>query len=88
MTDAPKRRPGRPRKWVDDPWSAVVPSQATLAAARDDVIASFLGTREPTPTARIRIRAGVVQQAWQHPTGIEWRPLPVVPDTAPDWEDG
>ena len=41
----------------------------------------------PVATARLRLRAGVLEQAWQHPTGTAWRAVPVVPDTAPDWED-
>ena len=43
--------------------------------------------QSPYPTRHMRIRAGVIEQAWQHPAGIAWRPLPVVPDDSPEWED-
>ena len=93
MTDAPKRRPGRPRKApVDFEVVAQVPPRPKPIPhieMRPWVVDARSALRDaPTPLPRMRLRAGQVQQAWQHPTGIEWRPLPVAPDTAPDWEDG
>lgn len=41
----------------------------------------------PQPVADLRIKAGRLQRAWQHPTGTQWRDVPVVPESAPDWED-
>lgn len=45
------------------------------------------GRADPVPTQRYRFKGGAMQQAWQHPTGVQWRPLPIVPADAPDWED-
>jgi hypothetical protein len=74
MTDAPKRR-GRPPK--------VIVGAREAAAMADDA---------PFPTSAMRIKAEALgmhtlQQAWRHATGTQWRPLPVVPADAPDWED-
>ena len=85
MTDAPKRQRGRPRK---APGVAFIlpehPDQHRYNLAQS---AQLERDTAPWPTHRLRIRAGAIQQAWQHPTGIEWRAVPVVPDNAPDWED-
>lgn len=44
--------------------------------------------REQCPTHRLRHKPGVgIQQAWTHHNGTEWRALPVVAASAPDWED-
>ncbi len=40
------------------------------------------------PTTRLRLKAGRIQQAWQHHNGTQWRDLPAVADDAPDWEGG
>jgi hypothetical protein len=44
------------------------------------------------PTAALRFKrfagATLLQQAWRHPGGTEWRTVPMVPEQAPDWEDG
>lgn len=39
-------------------------------------------------TTRLRVKGAFIQQAWQHPNGIQWRTLPVVSADAPDWEEG
>ena len=41
----------------------------------------------PQPVPYFRIKAGAIQQAFAHPTGTQWRALPVVAPDAPDWED-
>lgn len=76
MTDAPKRR-GRPPK--------VRPADAPPPAWASDPWSAVRAV--PTPTTRIRVRAMVLQQAWQYPDGVQWRTLPVVAPDAPDWED-
>jgi hypothetical protein len=44
----------------------------------------------PSPTLSFRMKRAdgqiVVQQAWRHAGGVEWRNLPVVAGSAPDWE--
>lgn len=44
----------------------------------------------PVPTMSLRQKrvgaALVMQQAWQHADGLEWRDLAVVPEAAPNWE--
>ena len=64
MTDQPKRR-GRPPKVRPAP-----PSEIELAVMSE--------LDPPFPTNCMRIKAGTLQQAWQHATGTQWRP---------DWED-
>lgn len=70
-----KRGRGRPRKVLgaDD--------AGTMALRQK------LAELTAMPTTRLRHKPGVgIQQAWQHPAGIEWRSLPVVAADAPDWE--
>jgi hypothetical protein len=68
-----RRKPGRPR--IHPPVSA-----PALAAA----------SHEPRPIAAFRYKrvalAVVLQQAWQHDGGLEWRAVETVPEQAPDWE--
>jgi len=75
MTPEPKRR-GRPPKVRDDP-------------ALDRLVAISIGSAtDAIPTMRLRLKPGVgIQQAWTHHNGTEWRALPVVAASAPDWED-
>lgn len=95
MSDAPKRR-GRPPKRLQhaalaaaegDPnaFVAVAEVPPRPEPMRLPIIMAWGDT--PMPTVRLRVKAGTVQQAFRHPTGTEWRPLPVVPESAPDWED-
>ncbi len=44
----------------------------------------------PAPTLSFRFkrlsRMNILQQAWRHPDGLEWRNVETVPAEAPDWE--
>ena len=53
-----------------------------------DPWAELSNIRNDSPTPRLRVKDGAIQQAWQHPNGIQWRTLPVVSADAPDWEEG
>jgi hypothetical protein len=44
-------------------------------------------TMAPTPLDSYRVKAGRLQRAWQYPNGRGWHDVPVVPESAPDWED-
>lgn len=56
---------------------------------RDEPAAISIGSpMDAVPTMRLRHKPGVgIQQAWTHHNGTEWRALPVVAASAPDWED-
>lgn len=41
----------------------------------------------PPEPLRLRVKAGVLQQAVRHPAGWQWVPVAVVAADAPDWED-
>jgi hypothetical protein len=41
----------------------------------------------PPEPLRLRVKAGLLQQAVRHPTGWQWVLVPVVGAEAPDWED-
>ena len=73
MTDAPKRRGRPPKVWTGPTDAAMLGAAPGFAPSR--------------PTQCLRIKAGALQQAWQHATGTQWRQVPVVPADAPDWED-
>lgn len=88
MTE-PKRR-GRPPKVraIDDVAQAPLRSEP-LVVSRPMTLKSYATAMGiPQPTRRLRHKPGVgIQQAWTHHNGTEWRVLPVVPASAPDWED-
>lgn len=97
MSDTPKRRGRPPKRRVQDWPSAdeiaarlrkpmpVTPTDAALKA----VVAGMVNlmVEGAMATIRLRLKAGTLQQAWQHPTGTQWRDVPAVADSAPDWED-
>lgn len=88
MTDQPKRRGRPPKKWADDPWSAMPrPTDQQVAAFVQGFLNIVVDGAMPTPRLRHKPGAGL-QQAWQHATGLEWRPVPTVAADAADWEDG
>ena len=86
MIDQPKRR-GRPPKVMPQPaLSAEAFRRAVQAGGLEE--GGSLRATGPFPTLRLRHKPGVgLQQAWQHATGQEWRPVPTVAADAADWED-
>lgn len=82
MSDQPKRR-GRPPKVRVETFRGIpVPLKPF-----GDPAAGGGASTVCEPTCVLRIKAGALQQAWQHATGTQWRQVPVVPADAPDWED-
>lgn len=81
MTDQPKRR-GRPRK--AGPEGEI----ATAEKAMADILSVPTAHLRVKMPARYSMEGAFIQQAWQHPNGIQWRTLPVVSADAPDWEEG
>jgi hypothetical protein len=68
-----RRRPGRPPR-------------RPAAIGVSDIAPAVSG---PRPVAAFRYkrigREAVLQQAWQHDGGLEWRAVETVPEQAPDW---
>lgn len=95
MSDTPKRR-GRPPKVLAVTADADAPTFQGIPVPLkpfDPLSGSSASggwgftVCEPRPLARFRRKGGVLQRAWQHPTGTQWRDVPAVADDAPDWED-
>lgn len=98
MTYQPKRR-GRPRKALSEGEIATREMEARVKRVSEQLLSAPWGAgktvtfapikpREATATMRLRVKDGLIQQAWQHENGIQWRTLPVVSADAPDWEEG
>lgn len=56
--------------------------------ARPRLVSTVQDVPRPTEALRLKRVGGslMLQRAWRHPTGLEWRPVEIVPASAPDWE--
>ena len=56
--------------------------------ARPRLVSTVQDVPRPTEAFRLKRVDGVLmlQRAWRHPDGLEWRPVEIVPASAPDWE--